>query len=134
VRDGLWRDDFASQMMGMRITAIGPGTSTVTMTVRRDMLNGHGICHGGFVTTLADTAFAFACNAYDEMTVAAGFAVDILAPSREGDVLTATCRELEKGGRLGVYDAEVHNQRGERIAMFRGRSYTARGKPAVPSR
>jgi acyl-CoA thioesterase len=101
------------------------------MTVRRDMLNGHQTCHGGMIATLADSAFAFACNSYNELTVASGFSVDLLAPAREGDVLTATASEMSKAGRTGVYDVEVRNQRGERIAIFRGRSYTLKGKPVV---
>jgi acyl-CoA thioesterase len=133
VRDQLWEHDWASQMLGMQVTHIGPGSATITMTVRRDMLNGHATCHGGIITALADSAFAFACNAYNELTVASGFTVDITAPAVEGDVLTARCVEVEKGGRLGVYDVSVSKQDGKRIAMFRGRSYTARGKPAVPA-
>jgi acyl-CoA thioesterase len=101
------------------------------MTVRDEMLNGHDICHGGLISTLADSAFAFACNSYNELTVASGFAVDLLAPGRLGDVLTATCHEVSKAGRTGVYDCEVLNQRGQRIAVFRGRSYTVKGKPVV---
>jgi acyl-CoA thioesterase len=104
----------------------------IRMTVRQDMLNGHAICHGGLITTLADSTFAFACNSYNELTVASGFTVDLLAPGRLGDVLTASGREVSKSGRTGVYDIEVHNQRGERIAVFRGRSYTMRGKPVLP--
>jgi acyl-CoA thioesterase len=133
VRDKLWEHDWASQMLGMHVASIGPGSATATMTVRRDMLNGHATCHGGIITALADTAFAFACNAYNELTVASGFTVDITAPAVEGDVLTARCVEVEKGGRLGVYDVTVSQQDGKRIAMFRGRSYTVRGKPAVPA-
>jgi acyl-CoA thioesterase len=132
VRDKLWEHDWASQMLGMRVASIGPGSATITMTVRRDMLNGHATCHGGIITALADSTFAFACNAYNELTVASGFTVDITAPAVEGDVLTARCVEVEKGGRLGVYDVTVSQQDGKRIAMFRGRSYTVRGKPAVP--
>jgi acyl-CoA thioesterase len=101
------------------------------MTVRDDMLNGHDICHGGLIATLADSTFAFACNSYDELTVASGFGIDFVAPGRLGDVLTACCHEVTKSGRTGVYDTEVTNQRGERIAVFRGRSYTIKGKPAV---
>ena len=89
--------------------------------------------HGGLVTTLADTCFAYACNAYDEVTVASGFAIDLMAPGRAGDVLTAEAVEVAKGGRTGVYDITVTNQRGERIAVFRGRSYTMKGKPVVPA-
>lgn len=131
VRDGMFATDRASKALGMTVTEIAPGRAVLTMPVRDDMLNGHDICHGGLITTLADSAFAFACNSYDELSVASGFSVDLVAPARRGDVLTARCVEVSKGGRTGVYDAEVTNQRGERIAMFRGRSYTMKGKPAV---
>ena len=131
VRDAMWASDQATRMLGMRIIEVGPGRAVVEMAVRADMLNGQAICHGGQITTLADSAFAFACNSYNELTVASGFSIDLLAPGRLGDLLTATCTELSKAGRTGVYDTEVRNQRGERIAAFRGRSYTARGKPVV---
>ncbi len=132
VRDAMWAGDHATKMLGMHITSVGQGRASIQMTVRQDMLNGHAICHGGLITTLADSSFAFACNSYNELTVASGFSVDLLAPGRLGDVLTATCNEVSKAGRTGVYDVEVHNQHGERIAVFRGRSYTARGKPVIP--
>jgi acyl-CoA thioesterase len=131
VRDAMWPRDRAAHALGMVISSVGPGAATLSMTVREDMLNGHDICQGGLVTTLADTAFAYGCNAYNELTVASGFSVDLVAPGRLGDVLTATCREQNKAGRTGVYDVEVVNQRGERIALFRGRSYTMKGKPVV---
>ena len=92
--EAMWEDDRASQSLGMRIVAVGPGTATVQMTVRDDMLNGHEICHGGFITTLADSAFAFACNARNQLTVAAGLTVDFLAPVRGGDVLVAEATEV----------------------------------------
>jgi acyl-CoA thioesterase len=130
-RDAMWKDDRASRLLGIEVLAVGPGSATLRMVVREDLLNGHHICHGGFVTTLADSAFAFACNAYNELTVAAGFDVNLLLAARLGDVLTATARELSKGGRSGVYDIEVHNQRGEHVAAFRGRSFTMKGKPLV---
>lgn len=130
-RDAMWRDDRASRALGMEIIAVGPGTATLAMTVRDDMLNGHDICHGGLVTTLADSAFAFACNAYNEVTVASGFDVNLLQAARRGDRLTAVARELSKSGRTGVYDIAVTNQRGEAVAAFRGRSYTLKGKPLV---
>lgn len=133
VRDAMWAGDHATKMLGMRITAIAPGSASIEMTVREDMLNGHAICHGGLITTLADSTFAFACNSYNELTVASGFSIDLLAPGRLGDVLTACCTEVSKAGRTGVYDVEVRNQLGERIAVFRGRSYTARGKPVLPT-
>ena len=123
--------DRASQGLGMRIVAIGDGSARLEMAVRDDMLNGHEICHGGFITTLADSAFAFACNSRNELTVASGLTVDFLAPVKRGDLLTADAVEVARTGRTGVYDAEVTNQRGERVAIFRGRSYTIKGKPAV---
>ena len=131
VRDRLWKDDRASQALGMRIVAITPNSATLTMAVRADMLNGHGSCHGGLITALADSAFAFACNACNEFTVASGIAIDLLAPAHEGDLLTARCHEQQRGGRTGLYDCEVSNQRGERIALFRGHSYTVKGRPVV---
>jgi acyl-CoA thioesterase len=130
-QEAMWRNDRASKMLGMRILAVSPGSATLSMTVREDMLNGHDICHGGLVTTLADSAFAFACNSYNEVTVASGFDVNLLAASRLGDELTAVATEVSKSGRTGVYDISVHNQRGEAIAAFRGRSYTIKGKPLV---
>jgi acyl-CoA thioesterase len=131
VRDGMFANDRASKALGMRIVEVGPGSSVLEMTVRDSMVNGHDLCHGGLIATLADSAFAFACNSYNELTVASGFAIDILAPGKLGDVLTARCTEVSKSGRTGVYDAVVTNQRGERVAVFRGRSHTMKGKPAV---
>ena len=131
VREGMFRNDRASKWLGMQILQVTPGHAVLQMTVRDEMLNGHDICHGGLITTLADSAFAFACNSYNELTVASGFTVDLLAPGRGGDVLTATCREVSKAGRTGLYDCEVVNQHGQRIAVFRGRSYTMKGKPVV---
>jgi len=133
VRDAMWANDRASKALGMQVAEIGPGRAVLTMTVRDDMLNGLDICHGGLVTTLADSAFAFACNAYNETTVASGFDVNLLAPARLGDVLTACATELSRSGRTGVYDIAVSNQRGERVAAFRGRSYTMKGKPLLPA-
>ena len=133
VRERMFANDHAARGLGMAVVAIGPGTAELTMTVRQDMINGHDICHGGLVATLADTAFAYACNSYNELTVASGFSIDLVAPARLGDRLTARCREVSKAGRTGVYDVEIGNQRGERVAVFRGRSYTLKGKPVVPS-
>ncbi len=130
-RDAMWRDDRASKSLGMQVLAVGPGTATLAMVVREDMLNGHDICHGGLVTTLADSAFAFACNAYNELTVASGFDVNLIAAARLGDRLTAVASEVSKSGRTGVYDIAVSNQRGEPVAAFRGRSYAMKGKPLI---
>lgn len=131
VRAGMFAEDRAAQALGMVVTDIAPGRATLTMAVREDMLNGHAICHGGLIATLADTAFAYGCNSHGELTVASGFSVDFVAPGRLGDTLTARCEEVSRAGRTGVYDVTVDNQRGERIAVFRGRSYTAKGRPAV---
>ena len=131
-RDAMLQGDHATRSLGISIDEVGPGTCTARMTVRQDMLNGHAICHGGLITTLADSAFAFACNAYNELTVASGFDVNLLAAARLGDVLTAQAVEVSKSGRTGVYDITVTNPQGERIAAFRGRSYTMKGKALVP--
>jgi acyl-CoA thioesterase len=130
-RDAMLRDDRASQALGMRVVGVAPGTATLQMTVRQDMLNGHATCHGGLIATLADSAFAFACNSYNELTVASGFDIHLMSPARLGDVLTASAHEVSKGGRMGVYDVQVVNQHDEAVAVFRGRSYTAKGKPLV---
>ena len=132
VRTGMLANDRATQGLGIRIAAMGPGHATLEMVVRADMLNGFATCHGGFITTLADSAFAFACNSRNDMTVASGLSIDFLAPAREGDSLTAEAAEVSLAGRTGVYDVNVRNQRGEAIAVFRGRSYCIKGKPTVP--
>lgn len=131
VRVAMYASDSATRMLGIEVQAISPGGATLSMTVRADMLNGHQTCHGGLISTLADSAFAFACNSYNELTVASGFSIDLVAPAREGDRLTATAVEISKAGRTGVYDIDVRNQRGERVAVFRGRSYTIKGKAVV---
>jgi acyl-CoA thioesterase len=131
VRDAMLANDRATRALGMEILAVGPGTATVAMTVRDDMLNGFDICHGGLITTLADSAFAFACNSYNELTVASGFNVDIVAPGKPGDRLTAMAEEVSLSGRTGVYDITVRNQRDELVAVFRGKSYRIKGKPVV---
>jgi acyl-CoA thioesterase len=133
VAAGMYARDTASQAMGMRIVRVAPGHAEMAMTVRADMLNGHAICHGGFIFTLADSAFAFACNSYNLTTVASGCAIDFLAPAREGDVLTAVAQERSVSGRTGVYDIDVVNQRGEKIALFRGKSYRIKGHVVEPA-
>jgi len=132
VRDGMLANDRATKMLGMTIVEIAPGRATLTMPVRDDMLNGHDICHGGLIATLADSAFAFACNSYDELTVASGFAVDFVAPGRGGDVLTARCSEVTKAGRTGVYDIVVTNLAGARVALVRGRSARLGDRTVIP--
>jgi acyl-CoA thioesterase len=127
VAQAMWARDDASQRLGMRIVAVAPGRAELAMAVRADMLNGHAICHGGFIFTLCDSAFAYACNSYNLNTVASGCSIDFLAPAREGDVLAAIAHERSMAGRTGVYDIEVTNQRGEPIALFRGKSYRIKG-------
>lgn len=131
VRDGMFANDHASRGLGMQIEAVGPGYARIVMTVRRDMLNGFAICHGGFITTLADSAFAFACNSYNALTVASGIVVDFLAPAHEGDRLLAEGREVSRSGSTGVYDITVTNQHGKTVAVMRGRSHTMKGRHVV---
>jgi acyl-CoA thioesterase len=126
----LYDPDRASQALGMRITAIAPQSCSVTMQVRADMTNGHRICHGGLIFTLADSAFAFACNSGGEATVAASGNIDFLAAAHEGDELTARARELWRGGRSGIYEVTVTNQAGATIALFRGRSHQVGRRPS----
>lgn len=128
----MFASDRASRGLGMRIVALGEGTARLEMTVRDDMLNGHDICHGGFITTLADSAFAFACNSRNQLTVAAGLTVDFLAPVKRGEVLTADASEVSLRGRTGVYDIVVTNQDGARVALVRGRSASLPGRTVMP--
>lgn len=124
--------DVASKdTMGMELLACEPGRALMRMVVKPLHLNGHQICHGGFIFTLADSTFAFACNSYNELTVASGFSIDIVAPSRLGDRLKAVAKEISLAGRTGVYDITITNQADELIAVFRGRSYRIKGKPVV---
>jgi acyl-CoA thioesterase len=127
----MYAADRASQSLGMRIVALGQGSARLEMAVRDDMLNGHAICHGGFITTLADSAFAFACNSRNQLTVAAGLTVDFLAPVERGDVLTADATEISRSGRTGVYDIVVTNRAGTRVALVRGRSATLTGRTVM---
>ena len=117
----MWAADAASAALGMRLDKLGPGEARVSMVVRPDMVNGHDLCHGGLIASLADSAFALACNSRAPVTVAAGFAVDFLAPARLGQVLEAHAREVALRGRSGLYDVTVRV--GETVvAEFRGRS------------
>ncbi len=122
----LWVGDATSRSLGMALAEVGPGRATLTMTVREDMVNGHGIGHGGLTFTLADSAFAFACNSYNRSTVAAAAEVRFLAPTRLGDVLTASAVERSRTGRDGVYDVTVRCE-DTVVAEFVGRSREVRG-------
>jgi phenylacetic acid degradation protein PaaD len=121
----MWADDAASQAMGMSLDEVRPGYARLSMAVRSDMVNGHGICHGGFVFALADSAFAFACNSYNRSTVAQACDIVYVAAARLGDDLVAEAVELTRFGRNGVYDVIVRlagAADGEYVAVFRGRS------------
>jgi acyl-CoA thioesterase len=127
VAASMYARDTATQALGIRVVRVAPGFAELAMAVRADMLNGHEICHGGFIFTLADSAFAYACNSYNLNTVASGCSIEFTAPARAGDVLTARARERQLAGRTGVYDVEVANDRGEAVALFRGKSYRIKG-------
>ncbi|WP_300034085.1 hydroxyphenylacetyl-CoA thioesterase PaaI [uncultured Roseobacter sp.] len=120
--------DTASQSLGMTIVSVAPGAASLSMPVTDQMLNGHGMCHGGFIFMLADSAFAFACNSYNRITVAQQNQITYLQPGAAGDHLTATATEVSRSGRSGVYDVEVTNQKNEKIAVFRGLSRTVKGQ------
>ncbi|WP_432975187.1 hydroxyphenylacetyl-CoA thioesterase PaaI [Dactylosporangium sp. CA-233914] len=120
--EAMYAADTASRSLGITISHVSPGRATATMTVTAQMLNGHAIGHGGYVFLLADTAFAFACNTYGRVTVAAGADVTFLEPARAGDTLTATAVERSRRGRSGLYDVTVTRADGVVLAEFRGRS------------
>jgi acyl-CoA thioesterase len=117
----LYRTDRASQGLGLEIMDVAPGRVRVEMTVRPDMVNGHGMCHGGIIFALADSAFAFACNSRGEPMVAAGANIEFLAPTQSGERVTATASEVSRTARHGIYDVCVTKSSGETVAHFRGR-------------
>ncbi len=123
----MWNDDSASQQLGMTLDHIAPGRATLSMTITAAMSNGHGNCHGGYLFTLADSAFAFACNSHNQMAVAQHCAITYLIPGRIGDRMTATATEVSRRGRSGLYDIRVTNQDGDTVAEFRGHSRTVKG-------
>ena len=123
----MWRDDNASKWLGMRIEEVRPGYARLSMSVTPNMVNGHNLCHGGLIFTLADSTFAFACNSHNQRAVAAGASIEFVAPAYLGDVLTAEGVEQVLKGRTGVYDMKVVNQKNEPIAFFRGKSATIKG-------
>ena len=126
--EAMWARDSASKWLGMALDAVGPGTATGSMTVEKHHTNGHDICHGGYIFTLADSAFAFACNSYNRLAVAQHNSITFIAPGKLGDRLTAVCREVARYGRSGIYDVKVSNQDGVLIAQFRGNSRTIEGR------
>jgi len=132
VAAAMWAKDQASQQLGMVITAVGEGRATLAMTVRASHCNGFGLLHGGLLATLADSAFAFACNSSNTLTVASGFDIDIVKSAEVGDELVAQARCLHQGGRSGVYEVVV-TRGDELIALFRGRSQRLKGRFVDPS-
>ena len=130
VRDALFARDHAAQALGISVDKISPGTATLSMKVSKDMVNGHDICHGGMIFSLADTAFAYACNSRNISTVASGCSIEFLAPARLGDRLSAEAIEINLGKRTGVYDIKVINQELRLIAVMRGKSASLR-RPVI---
>ena len=129
---GMMAEDAASRGLGMRVDAMGPGYARLSMRVRPEMLNGFKICHGGFITLLADSAFAFACNSSNQLTLAAGIVVDFVAPAMEGELLMAEAKEVVLTGRTGVYDVTVTDEKGQIVAVLRGRSHRTKDTKVVP--
>ena len=123
--------DVAAQSLGVRLLAAGPGAAVTQLEVVENMANGHGICHGGVIFTLADCAFAYACNSRNESSIAASASIDFLKPARLGDSLTAVASERAVSGRSGFYEVLVSNQGGDRIALYHGRAYRLKGEKVI---
>jgi len=128
VAETMYRKDKTSQHLGIALKEIKAGSAVMTMRVVDSMLNGHNICHGGYIFTLADSAFAFACNAYNQSTVAQGAQINFLKAVPLDTLLTATAKEIHRKGRTGLYDVEVTNENNELVATFRGNSHTIKGQ------
>jgi acyl-CoA thioesterase len=124
----MYARDHNSHALGIQLDEIRPGYARMHVKIRREMTNGHDTCHGGIIFTLADTAFAYACNSRNLITVASGASIDFVAPAHPGDTLLATAEERVLAGRTGVYDIEVRDQHGHPVAYFRGRSYRVKGE------
>lgn len=125
--DAMWNDDEASQRLGMTLDHVAAGAATVSMAIDDRMTNGHGTCHGGYIFTLADSAFAFACNSYNQRVVAQHCSITFVAPAFKDDRLTAVARETARFGRSGIHDVAVTRADGTLIAEFRGHSRTVKG-------
>ncbi|MCW5730450.1 MAG: hydroxyphenylacetyl-CoA thioesterase PaaI [Alphaproteobacteria bacterium] len=139
VGQGMYARDRAARALGITLDEIAPGLARMRMAVGPDMVNGHDICHGGMIFTLADTAFAYACNSYNHVTVAQTAQISFVSAARAGDLLTAEAREVSRSGRTGIYDIRVSDQRDRLVALFRGNSYRLSGEvvpglaPAAPA-
>lgn len=125
--EAMWARDDASKWLGLTLDEIGPGRAVMSMTVEKHHTNGHDICHGGFIFTLADSTFAFACNSHNRVAVAQQVSITFAAPGKLGDRLVAVAREVSLRGRSGIYDIEVSDIDGVLIATFRGLSRTIKG-------
>lgn len=125
--NALWKNDVVAKSLGMVITAVAPGAATIKMSISDNMLNGHGMGHGGYIFTLADTAFAYACNSYNQNTVAQHCSISFIAPVYVQDELTASAIVVSQSGRSGIYDIKVSNQHGITVGEFRGHSRTVKG-------
>lgn len=128
VSETMYRKDLAAQHLGIALKNIGPGRAVMSMRVTSNMLNGHDICHGGYIFTLADTAFAYACNAYNDSTVAQGAQINFLKPVSPESLLTATAIEISRSKNTGVYDITVTDQDNRTVALFRGNSHRIKGQ------
>ncbi|MCE8007631.1 hydroxyphenylacetyl-CoA thioesterase PaaI [Aestuariivita sp.] len=124
----MWAGDAASKWLGMTLDAVGPGSATLSFQVQDHHLNGHAICHGGYIFTLADSAFAFACNSYNQLAVAQENQITFLSPGKLNERLTAMATETARTGRSGVYDVTVTGQDGRKVAVFRGLSREVKGQ------
>lgn len=123
----MWNNDSASQRLGMQLVDVGVGSATLSMEIKHEHLNGHKICHGGYIFLLADSAFAFAANSYNQLAVAQHNSISYVQPGQKGDVLTARAVEVSRTGRSGIYDVTIENQNGDAIAHFRGHGRTIKG-------
>jgi acyl-CoA thioesterase len=128
VSQAMLAKDRVAQDLNIQLLSVGAGAATMSMTIQERMLNGFAICHGGYITILADTAFAYACNSYNDVTVASSLGIEFIAAVQGGDVLTAVATEISLAGRTGLYDINVTNQDGKRVAVMRGRSYRLKDK------
>ena len=128
IADAMHARDHAARALDIQIVEVSLGRATASMLVRQDMVNGHDICHGGYMALLCDTAFAYACNSYNFNTVASGFSIEILAPAKLRDTLVAVAVEQVQRGRHGVYDIKLTHQNGDIIALFRGKSARIAGE------
>jgi acyl-CoA thioesterase len=128
VSQAMLAKDRVAQDLNIQLVSVGAGAASMTMAVQERMLNGFAICHGGYITILADTAFAYACNSYNDVTVASSLGIEFIAAVQGGDVLTAKATEISLAGRTGLYDIDISNQDGKRVAVMRGRSYRLKDK------